>query len=129
MSVKDRKFDIIISEILRIGVILSIVLITLGLLLMFSKGGGLNLPLQAITSSNSKFNSSLINIYSLTGVASFDGVSYIILGLLVLISIPIVRTFISLVHYIIEKDVVYIILTIIVLINILFAIFFLPFII
>jgi len=57
---------------------------------------------------------------------SFNGLNFIILGLLTLIATPIARIVLGIVSFAMEKDKLYVIITVIVLFNLIFAIFLLP---
>ncbi|MFP3399865.1 DUF1634 domain-containing protein, partial [Acidianus sp.] len=60
------------------------------------------------------------------GFTNISGLSFIYLGLIILVSVPILRTALALAYFAYEKNKLYIILAIIVLFNLVFAILFLP---
>lgn len=102
LEVKDP--ETIIIKVLRIGVIISATLILLGLFLLYIKGGGEN------TYNNISFNN-LLN-----GIISLNPYSIMLLGLLVLIFTPVVRVIASIFVFYIEKDLLYVRITVIVLV-------------
>lgn len=100
----------IIIKVLRVGVIVSSLLILLGMILLYANG-------EDITRS---FNvTSLSEI--IKGSVSFDSCSIIMLGLLMLIITPVLRVVASMFVFISEKDFLYFRITIIVLIILLIS--------
>lgn len=93
----------IIIKVLRVGVMISSSLILIGLLLLYIKGG-----------ENFYSNISLGAI--LNGLKNFNPYSIIMLGLLVLIITPVLRVISSIFVFYIEKDFLYMKITVIVLI-------------
>lgn len=123
-------FDEVIGNVLRIGVIISAMFILIGLIELFLEGGGQGYSLSEISSVHSIVNSSSVYIFSIpTDVARGDGLATIYLGLIALIATPVIRVGISVINFALEKDLLYTIITIIVLTNLLIAIFILPYII
>jgi len=75
---------------------------------------------------NSTVNSSSINVNQMLLNFSFNGLNFIILGLLTLIATPIARIILGIASFAMEKDKLYVIITVIVLFNLIFSIFILP---
>ncbi|EHP70877.1 putative membrane protein [Metallosphaera yellowstonensis MK1] len=117
----------VISYSLIIGVVLSILLIVSGVVLLFVHDGAQGLPLKEIASTNSLVNSSTITPYQVVaGVPKLDGLSFIYLGLMVLIATPVVRVALLIGDFIKNKDLLYVILSVVVFINMMIAIFVVP---
>lgn len=119
--------DSVIGMTLRIGVIISIVLISAGVAIMLARGEGLGYPINEISSMRSPINSSVIPVLGAVGhVASLDGLSLIVLGLVVLIATPVLRVLLGIASFMMEKDWLYAVITIIVFIDLMIAIFIIP---
>lgn len=117
----------LISLELRAGVLLSITLIAIGVALIFVNGTSNGYALSEIAATNSTINSAgfgaLSVIYS---IGNFQGIDFIFLGLIVLLLTPIVRVVLSILFFMEEKNWLYVVITLIVLFNLLFAIFVVP---
>ncbi|WP_188596053.1 DUF1634 domain-containing protein [Thermocladium modestius] len=119
--------DSVIGTTLRIGVIISIVLISAGVAIMLARGEGLGYSINEISSMRSPVNSSVIPVLSAVGhAASLDGLSLIVLGLVVLIATPVLRVLLGIASFVMEKDWLYAVITIIVFIDLMIAIFIIP---
>ncbi len=106
MKSRIEGTDIFISKILRIGVIVSAVVIVFGLILLFVTGNS-GYP-------GSSFPTSLVEIF--TGLAVFKPYAVILTGLLILIITPVFRVGVSIFTFMKEKDYMYVIITTIVFI-------------
>lgn len=114
------SFEQIIALGLRIGVLLSITLIIIGLALLYASG-------QASGSGQSLTTTYGVNLKDIFhGAALLDGMSFILLGIVVLIATPVVRVLLSVFHFAAEKDWLYVVITLIVLIDLLIAILVMP---
>jgi len=103
-SKKGKKIEdteILISKALRIGVVLSALIIGFGLLLFFITGSS-GYP-------GSSFPTSPVEI--LKGLAAFKSYAIIMTGLLILILTPVFRVGISIITFIKEKDYLYVAIT------------------
>ena len=119
--------DYVTGMIMRIGVILSIALVALGVILILVEGHACSYPESVLFSRTSYVNSSIANLsFIIKGFTNISGLSFIYLGLIILVSVPILRTALALAYFAYEKNRLYIILAIIVLFNLVFAILFLP---
>ena len=119
--------DRLISNVLRIGVVLSLILIIIGTLLLFVNNGSSGFPLSEIINVNSKINSSQFSLSDIiNGIASFQGINFILLGMIVLVITPIARVVCSIFAFLYERNWLYVLITIIVFIDIMFAIFIVP---
>ncbi len=124
----SMDMDSVIGTTLRIGVIISIVLISAGVAIMLARGEGLGYSINEISSMRSPpVNSSVIPVLSAVGhAASLDGLSLIVLGLVVLIATPVLRVLLGIASFVMEKDWLYAVITIIVFIDLMIAIFIIP---
>ncbi|ABW01776.1 DUF1634 domain-containing protein [Caldivirga maquilingensis] len=119
--------DYVIGLALRIGVIISVVLILIGVTLLVIEGKGLGYSDSQIMSVRSRVNTTLLPpSVALTGLSHADGLSFIVLGLMLLILTPVIRVALGIVSFTMEKDWIYVVITIIVFINLMLAIFVIP---
>lgn len=119
--------DSIIGMTLRIGVIISIILISIGVALIIVRGEGMGYSLSELSSMRSPVNSSVIPVITVINEApSLDGLSLIVLGLIVLIATPVIRVLLGIASFAMEKDWLYVAITIIVFLDLMIAIFIIP---
>lgn len=120
------ELEDVIGWTLRIGVIISIALILLGLALLVVKPSEPHI-LRLLSSPTSPINSSAIPpLQSLAGVYQFNGIDIILLGLMVLIATPVMRVVMGIVQFARERNYIYVVITTIVLFNLIFSIFIIP---
>ena len=112
----------IIGYTLRIGVIVSIILIAIGLSLIYKEPN-----FNDLVSPYSRTNTSVINPYAVP-IKAFqgDGLDLILLGLMILMATPVARVLIGIIDFAMKRDKLYTIITIIVFFNLMLAIFILP---
>ncbi|MCU7787579.1 DUF1634 domain-containing protein [Pyrobaculum sp. 3827-6] len=116
----------VIGYTLRIGVIISIVLIATGVVLLVVKPPAPHI-LQQLSNPRSLINTSSISpTQVLSGSAALNGLDVILLGLIVLIATPVLRVVMGLIQFAKERNYIYVAITTIVLFNLLFAIFIIP---
>lgn len=118
--VTDYDMQQLIGTVLRYGVLLSgAVAIIGGLLYLVQQGAGIP--------DYTTFNGEPAGFTSLTGIInglkSGSATEIIQLGVVILIATPIIRIGFSLVSFILEKDRLYVVITLIVLLIILFSMF------
>jgi uncharacterized membrane protein len=119
--------DYVIGLTLRIGVIVSIALVLIGVALLIIEGKGLGYSDYSIMSIRSNVNTTVIPpIMALRGLSQADGLSFIILGLMVLIATPVLRVALGIASFAMERDWLYVVITIVVFINLMLAIFIIP---
>ena len=112
----------IIGYTLRIGVIISVILILIGFALLYKEPN-----LTDLLSPHSKTNTSVINPVSVpTQAIHGDGLALILLGLMVLVATPVVRVLLGIIDFARQKDWLYTAITVIVFFNLMLAIFILP---
>ena len=115
--------NVVISDVLKYGVLASAIIIGLGVLILF-----LNTP-QSFPSTTSELlamnygKPTLALSQLLSGVASANPVYVIELGLIVLLATPVARVAASVLMYAMEKDKMYVAITLFVLIVLLFGLF------
>ncbi len=121
------EMDDVIAYVLRIGVVISVILILIGAVLLFLQGGSNGFTIGELASTSSKINSSLFSFSDImNGLLSYQGLDFILLGLIVLIITPIARVVASVLSFMYERNWLYVVITLIVFIDILVAIFVVP---
>ncbi|AWR99149.1 DUF1634 domain-containing protein [Metallosphaera hakonensis] len=121
------EIEDVISYALIAGVVISIALIILGVALIFIHGGAQGFTIYQIGNVHSLVNTSTTSPPKVVqGLSKLDGLSFIYLGLIVLISTPVVRVALLIGDFVKNRDLLYTILSLIVLINIMIAIFIVP---
>lgn len=108
---ETRKVELIIGKILRIGVITSAIVILIGIGLYFMNGSGYT------TDFPRRFSA----IFA--GVASGKSYAVIMLGVFLLILTPVLRVVVSIYAFYKEHDTLYVVITSIVLVILMFAMF------
>ncbi|ACP38840.1 protein of unknown function DUF1634 [Sulfolobus islandicus M.14.25] len=120
-------FNSIIGNALRIGVIISAIIIIFGVALLFLNNGSNGFTITQISNSNSIINSSIFKPSEIfTGLPKLYGLDYIYLGLMVLIATPVLRVLLGIAQFASERNKLYTIITILVFFNLMFSIFILP---
>jgi uncharacterized membrane protein len=116
-----------ISLALRVGVLLSAAIILIGVVLVFAHQGSNGFSLSQIAAPNSRVNSSVFQPSEVIGgLSKQNGLDYVYLGLMVLIATPIIRVVLGIAQFAKERNKLYTVITVIVLFNLMFAIFILP---
>jgi len=106
------QVEIAISHLLRIGVTTSMVIILAGLVLMFVHHPSYihaGPDLERLTSPGAAFPHTLHDVVE--GVRTYRGQAVIVVGLMVLIATPILRVAASIVAFAVEGDLVYVLIT------------------
>ncbi|MCI4447055.1 MAG: DUF1634 domain-containing protein [Pyrobaculum sp.] len=120
------ELEEVIGYALRIGVLTSTLLILAGLVLIVVKPPAPHI-LEQLSTPHSPINTSSIPPAQVfTGVAELNGIDVILLGLMVLITTPVLRVAISIVQFIKERNLIYTLITVVVLFNLLLTIFIIP---
>lgn len=113
---KVRRVELLISVLLRAGVIVSLVLILSGMALaFFHHPVYASSPVEKVrlTSPGAVFPRTLTQVVE--GMQRFSGRAFVVAGLLVLIATPVMRVAVSVVGFIYQRDRAYIVITSIVL--------------
>lgn len=113
-----RDVELYIGKLLRYGVMISCA-ITLfgGIIYLFQQNG--SMPDYTPTASNDTFTGVAVYLRELSTILpralSLDGAAIIQVGVLVLIATPVLRVAFSAIAFLIEKDYMYVVITLIVL--------------
>lgn len=117
----------LVSYVLRIGIVASILLIAVGLVFLFATGGSNGFTLNQIASSNTIVNSSRFSTPAIiNGLPRYQGLDFILLGIIVLVATPVMRVFLSILAFLREKNWIYAAITLIVFADLMVAIFVVP---
>ena len=119
MEEKIRKIEFAISLVLRVGVILSVSVIAIGLAVMFYHHGDYtsitgHVSYRSLTSRTTPFPHTLGQLR--TSLAHGDGRGVVVLGVFLLILTPILRVAVGVVSFLYEKDVPMALVTLFVLV-------------
>jgi uncharacterized membrane protein len=104
--------DLAIATLLRTGVVLSITIVTVGIIFTFVHHPDYfssRPALGTLTSANAHFPSSIGDVVA--GLRNLRGQSIVMAGLLLLIATPVARVALSIVVFVVERDRLYIIIT------------------
>lgn len=131
---RRRDLNNVLSFVLRMGVVLSLALLLTGVTLIFVFNGADGYTLEQIAnyqpasgSGGFTLNSSSIPLAGmLNGLIHLNGIYYISLGLWVLIFTPISIVVLALADFLMVKNRLYIVLSLIVLFDLFFAMFVVP---
>ena len=107
MEEKVRKVELAISLVLRVGVLLSVAVIAVGLAVMFAHHSDYvsirgHLSYRALTSKATAFPHSFGALGH--SIAHGDGRGIVVLGVLILILTPVLRVAVGVLSFIYEKD-------------------------
>lgn len=108
----DKDVQIILGTLLRVGVIVSTVVVIIGGIIFLTTQANHQISFSEFKPEQTKF-SSVAEI--LKGLKSFDGLAIIQFGVLLLIFTPIARVVFSIFSFLMEKDYMYVLIGIIVL--------------
>jgi uncharacterized membrane protein len=108
----DRKLEVVIGHTLRIGVITAAVIVLIGGVLYLVENRSTAVQYHAFHAA-SKHSDTLSGI--VRNVRALNSYGIIQLGLLVLIATPVMRVVFSIIAFAMERDIVYVIVTLIVL--------------
>jgi uncharacterized membrane protein len=114
----DKDIQIVLGTLLRVGVIVSMVVIVAGGLLYVLRSSGEYVNYSSFDSRQAEF-SSIADIFS--GSIVFNPKAVIQIGILLLIFTPVVRVVFSIFSFLIEKDYLYVAIGLIVLTVIMFS--------
>jgi uncharacterized membrane protein len=124
MNLKEpERMNSIIGNVLRFGVIISAAVVILGIVRLALLSGSVDTASYLVYNSGAvphgTFPTSLSAL--LSGLGSFDPTSLIELGVIILIATPVSRVAISVFLFAAEKDKLYIMVTAVVLVLLLFS--------
>lgn len=116
----DRSIETILGDLLRTGVIIAGSVVVIGAILFLVRHGS-EIPSYHI------FKPDRFNIFDFrdlyNGVITFRSVSIMELGILLLIATPVMRVIFSVFAFAYEKDYLYVVFTVIVLLILIFSFF------
>jgi uncharacterized membrane protein len=117
-SLDDRGFEVMIGNLLRAGVLIAAAVVVLGAVIYLS-----HYSLQPANFSAFRGEAAALRTLPaiVRGAAHFHGKSIIQFGLLLLIATPIARVMLSVVGFAVERDYLYVALTLIVLAVLLYS--------
>jgi len=115
---ETRKVELVIGKILRIGVVTSAIVILIGMGLYFMNGAGYP-PVVKNGQTIIEFPKRFSAIFA--GIAAGKSYAVIMLGVFLLILTPVLRVVVSIYAFYKEKDKLYVIITTIVLVILMFA--------
>lgn len=106
-----RKVELLISNLLRIGVISSLVIVVIGLIVSFVHHPGYlhSAQMQQVISRSHAPWQSLHELYD--GLLHFRGEAIIMAGLLLLIATPVMRVAVSIFAFVFEHDPIFVTVT------------------
>ena len=119
INITPRQMEMFIGRMLRVGVCTACAIAIVGGILYIVQKGGTQVDFAEFTSSMAV--ESIGDV--IRGVLALDAISVIQLSLLILIATPIMRVAVSVIAFAIEKDLLYVIITLAVLSIIIFNIF------
>lgn len=117
-----RRTELLISNLLRGGVLLSLFLVIAGTVVTFVHHPAYltdSEALDTLLKGNAGYPTTLTGV--IKGLASFEGRAIVMLGLLVLIATPVVRVAVSIIAFIQLRDRAFVIITTVVLFLLLLA--------
>jgi uncharacterized membrane protein len=117
---KDRDMQVIIGWILRIGVVISMSVVFIGGVIYLYRHGH-DIPEYRVFKGVPYFIRTIDGIFN--GVLNFKGQAIIQGGIILLIATPVIRVAFSAVGFIVEKDYLYTVITLIVLFILVASIF------
>ena len=109
-----RQAELIISGVLLGGVLLSAAIIVIGVVMFY---------IHPVPAGHGQFPSNLAE--TISGLANGNPLAVVVLGLLILLATPILRVAVSILAFLAERDMQYVIITCIVLVVLLSSFFFL----
>ncbi len=111
-----RRIELLISNLLRVGVIVSLCVIVFGIVLMFIQRPEMLSSAEALrqmTETNAVFPHTISAV--VVGLMAFSGEAITVLGLLLLVATPVARVAISIFAFLYQKDRVFVVITSVVL--------------
>ena len=116
MEERVRRVELLISNLLRIGVSLSLVLMVIGTIISFTRHPeylSSSEELQRLTQPGAAFPHTVPDVVA--GVRDLRGRAIVTLGLLLLIATPVVRVAVSIFAFIYQRDRIFTLITAVVL--------------
>jgi uncharacterized membrane protein len=115
-SHRVRQVEILISRLLRVGVVVSLTVVVLGTIFTFVHHReylASHAAMSDVTGENARFPQTVTDV--LRGVRAKQGRAIVLLGLLLLIATPVMRVAVSILAFMYERDRIYMLITALVL--------------
>ena len=109
---KVRQVELLISNLLRFGVVVSLVIVTFGMIVTYIRHQDYfssSSDLSQLTNQTAQFPHTIKSVWE--GLLQFRGRAIVITGLLLLIATPVVRVAVSIFAFVYEKDRVFVLIT------------------
>ncbi len=122
------EFEDIIGWSLRVGVLVSAIFIVAGIALIFVEHGSGPFRLGELISPRSPVNTSMLPLsyINASSIRDLNGLAFVLIGLVVLMATPVLRVAIGIAQFAHERNWLYTVITVIVLLNLMIAIFVIP---
>jgi len=125
---RNVSFEDIIGWALRIGVLISAAFIIFGVALIYIHRGAGAYSFRDLVISRSPVNTSILPVsyINMRSVSSLNGLAFVLIGLIVLMATPVLRVAIGIAQFAYERNWLYTVITAIVFLNLMLAIFVIP---
>ncbi len=125
---RNVSFEDIIGWTLRIGVLISAAFIIFGVALIYIHHGAGAYSFRDLVISRSPVNTSILPVsyINMRSVSSLNGLAFVLIGLIVLMATPVLRVAIGIAQFAYERNWLYTVITAIVFLNLMLAIFVIP---
>ena len=120
MAFEDR-----LSMVLTIGILASSALMLIGIAAILLQGGAAGHSIKSLIATNTTVNTRTLTLQD--AFSNLSGITAIYLGIMVLVSLPVLTVFALLIRYIGRKDNLFIAISAVVLFDLLFAILVIPY--
>ena len=113
---KVRQVELLISNLLRFGVIVSLMIVVFGMIVTYTRHQDYfssSSDLGQLTNQNAEFPHTIKSVCQ--GLLQFRGRAIVMTGLLLLIATPVARVAVSIFAFVYEKDRVFVVITTVVL--------------
>jgi uncharacterized membrane protein len=117
-----ERIEHLISHVLRIGVVVSLLVIVAGTVTSFVHHPGYLWSAQTLGPLTRPVGDSLPTVHSVfAGVLAGRGQALVMLGLMLLIATPVLRVAVSVVVFLVQRDLIFVTVTVVVLAALLFS--------
>ena len=109
---KSRQVELLLSNLLRIGVVTSLTIVVIGTIVSFVRHPDYlfsKTELHRLTARDSAFPNTLSE--SVTAVLHGQGRGIVIVGILLLVATPVMRVAVSILAFVYEKDLIFVLIT------------------
>jgi uncharacterized membrane protein len=109
---KSRQVELVISDLLRIGVVLSLAVVVIGMVMSYVNHPDYlssNTALRGVTDHSAVFPHTVGG--AIESVGRGEGRGIVILGLLLLVATPVMRVAVSILGFVYERDWIFVVIT------------------